>query len=137
VLRAPRRLLLGVRVRLHARSASAPFRPARAYDLTPAHAGFDNAYISWVTDDKLAWTLLVDGMGADPAVEISARPIPQEPMYLIANLGMSYNFGTVDLDHLTFPTTMKIDYIRVYQRKDSVNIGCDPSDFPTAAYINQ
>jgi beta-glucan synthesis-associated protein KRE6 len=76
-------------------------------------------------------------MGADPAVEISARPIPQEPMYLIANLGMSYNFGTVDLDHLTFPTTMKIDYIRVYQRKDSVNIGCDPSDFPTAAYINQ
>ena len=32
---------------------------------------------------------------------------------------------------------MRIDYIRVYQRADHINIGCDPPDFPTAAYINQ
>jgi beta-glucan synthesis-associated protein KRE6 len=50
---------------------------------------------------------------------------------------MSTNFGTVDLDHLVFPTTMKVDYIRVYQPQGNTNIGCDPSDFPTAAYINQ
>jgi beta-glucan synthesis-associated protein KRE6 len=50
---------------------------------------------------------------------------------------MSENFGFVDLDHLSFPATLKIDWIRVYQRTDSVNIGCDPADFPTAAYINQ
>ncbi|EIN12881.1 glycoside hydrolase family 16 protein [Punctularia strigosozonata HHB-11173 SS5] len=105
-----------------------------AFDYQP---GFDDAYITWVADDKVAWTLLASGMAADSAVEISARPIPQEPMYLIANLGMSYNFGSIDLDDLTFPTTLKIDYIRVYQREDSINIGCDPSDFPTAAYINQ
>ena len=57
--------------------------------------------------------------------------------YLIANLGMSTNFGFVDLDHLTFPATMKVDYIRVYQDPDNINIGCDPDDFPTAAYINE
>lgn len=57
--------------------------------------------------------------------------------YIILNLGMSQNFGFVDLTHLTFPTTMRVDYIRVYQPKGSVNIGCDPKDFPTEAYINQ
>ncbi len=33
----------------------------------------------------------------------------------MANLGMSTNFGEVDLDHLTFPAVMLVDYIRVYQ----------------------
>ena len=58
-------------------------------------------------------------------------------MYIIANLGMSSNFGFVDLDHLTFPTTMKVDWIRVYQDPSKKNIGCDPSGFPTQAYIEQ
>jgi hypothetical protein len=31
---------------------------------------------------------------------------------------------------------MSVDYIRVYQSSDAINIGCDPKDFPTAAYIN-
>jgi beta-glucan synthesis-associated protein KRE6 len=53
------------------------------------------------------------------------------------NLGISQNFGFVDLEHLTFPTTMRVDYIRVYQPTGSINIGCDPEDFPTEAYINQ
>jgi beta-glucan synthesis-associated protein KRE6 len=57
--------------------------------------------------------------------------------YIIANLGMSLNFGDVDLEHLEFPAIMLIDYIRVYQPKNAINIGCDPDDFPTAAYINQ
>ena len=57
--------------------------------------------------------------------------------YIIFNLGMSPNFGKIDFEHLTFPTTMRVDYIRVYQPSNQVNIGCDPSGFPTAAYINQ
>ncbi|KAI0348522.1 beta-glucan synthesis-associated [Trametopsis cervina] len=99
--------------------------------------GFDDAYIGWVTNGKLAWQLNVDGLKADPTVEISARPVPQEPMYMLINLGISRNFGFVDLDHLTFPTVMKVDYIRVYQDPSNKNIGCDPVDFPTAAYIDQ
>lgn len=98
--------------------------------------GFDGAYISWISDGKIAWTLKQPGMAADTRVEIGPRPVPQEPMYIIANLGMSTNFGDVDLDHLTFPTTMKIDWIRVYQDPDAINYGCDPDDFPTEAYIN-
>jgi hypothetical protein len=76
------------------------------------------------------------GMAADTAVEIDGRPVPQEPMYIIANLGMSRNFGYVDLEHLIFPTELSIDWVRVYQPSDAINIGCDPKDFPTADYIN-
>ncbi|KAJ7092566.1 beta-glucan synthesis-associated protein-domain-containing protein [Mycena epipterygia] len=99
--------------------------------------GFDNAYISWISDGQLSWTLNQAGMAADTAVEISSRPVPQEPLYIIANLGMSTNFGTVDFEHLTFPAVMRVDYIRVYQPKNAINIGCDPSSFPTSAYINE
>lgn len=50
---------------------------------------------------------------------------------------MSTNFGDVDLEHLTFPAVMSVDWVRVYQPKNAINIGCDPEDFPTSAYINQ
>ena len=53
------------------------------------------------------------------------------------NLGISENFGTVDYDNLKFPSTMRVDWIRVYQDPDNINIGCDPTDFPTAAYIDE
>jgi len=99
--------------------------------------GFDGAYISWITDNKLVWTLNQNGMDADPVVEIGDRPIPQEPLYIIANLGMSLNFGAVDFERLIFPSVMRVDYIRVYQPKNAINIGCDPKDFPTQAYINE
>ncbi|KAK7462914.1 hypothetical protein VKT23_007494 [Stygiomarasmius scandens] len=98
-------------------------------------AGYDDAFISWINNDKTAWTLKAAGMAADDRVEISARPVPQEPMYLLVNLGISENFGYVDFEHLTFPAIMTIDWIRVYQNQGSTNIGCDPTDFPTAAYI--
>ena len=50
---------------------------------------------------------------------------------------MSKNFGTIDFDHLSFPSTLRVDYIRVYQDPNAINVGCDPSAFPTAAYINE
>ena len=53
------------------------------------------------------------------------------------NLGMSYNFGEVDLTAIPFPVHLRVDYIRVYQPSDAINIGCDPDDFPTADYISQ
>ncbi|TFK99147.1 beta-glucan synthesis-associated protein SKN1 [Pterulicium gracile] len=98
--------------------------------------GFDEGYVHWVSDGKQAWSLRGAGLGADAATNISARPIPMEPMYLILNLGMSYNFGAVDLPLLVFPMHMYVDYVRVYQRPGEVKVSCDPPDFPTAAYIN-
>ncbi|KXN90403.1 Beta-glucan synthesis-associated protein KRE6 [Leucoagaricus sp. SymC.cos] len=97
--------------------------------------GFDKAYITWINDGKQAWSLMGAGMAADQLTQIHARPVPQEPMYIIANLGFSENFGNIEFDKLQLPATMSIDYIRVYQPKDAVNIGCDPADFPTAKYI--
>lgn len=99
--------------------------------------GYDDGYITWIANNVEAWTLLAPGMGADPRVNISARPVPQEPMYIIMNLGMSRNFGPVDLDHLTFPAIMSVDWVRVYQPPDQKNVGCDPENFPTTSYINQ
>ncbi|KAJ7647328.1 beta-glucan synthesis-associated [Roridomyces roridus] len=99
--------------------------------------GFDDAYITWISNNVVSWTIRSGGLAANPLTNISARPIPQEPMYIIANLGMSFNFGNVELNQLTFPSSMHVDYIRVYQPKNAINIGCNPPDFPTQAYINQ
>jgi hypothetical protein len=68
-------------------------------------------------------------------------------------LGISPSFGAIDFENLvfrelTFPlpvkssdfssaTKMRVDYIRVYQETGSINIGCDPPDFPTKSYIDR
>lgn len=36
---------------------------------------------------------------------------------------MSENFGEVDLENLNFPAIMRVDYIRIYQRTNQINIG--------------
>ncbi|KAL0577553.1 hypothetical protein V5O48_004451 [Marasmius crinis-equi] len=99
--------------------------------------GYNEGYITWLSDGVVTWTVNGAGLAKDDRVQLSARPVPVEPMYLIANLGMSMNFGDVDLEHLVFPASMLVDYIRVYQNPNALNIGCDPKEFPTAAYINQ
>jgi hypothetical protein len=95
-----------------------------------------NGYITWINNDQAAWTLRAAGMGPNAKVGIGQRIIPEEPMYLIMNLGISKNFGFVDFEHLVFPVEMRIDWIRVYQPKGQKNIGCDPPNYPTQAYIN-
>lgn len=50
---------------------------------------------------------------------------------------MSENFGKVDLTNLVFPAVLRVDYVRVYQDTDQLNIGCDPPLYPTADYIGR
>jgi beta-glucanase (GH16 family) len=102
------------------------------FEYTPGTDG----YIQWVNDAKAVWEVRGAGMGPDNQTLIGPRPVPGEPMYILANLGMSHNFGAIDFKHLVFPTYMLVDYIRVYQPSNKRNIGCDPPDFPTANYIN-
>lgn len=45
-------------------------------------------------------------------------------------------FSAAVWDKLTFPATLRIDYVRVYQ-KGTPKIGCDPPDHPTVDYINR
>lgn len=55
--------------------------------------GFDNAYITWISDGKAAWTVMAAGVGPDPLTEIGPRPIPQEPMVM----NLSSSSGNADL----------------------------------------
>lgn len=45
-------------------------------------------------------------MAANSESFVGDRPVPDEPMYLIMNLGISTNFGAVDYEGLAplFPT---------------------------------
>lgn len=73
------------------------------------------------------------------AYNIGQRMIPEEPMYMIFNLGMSQDFGVVDIANLQFPSYMLVDYVRVYQRPDKItndSLGCSPPKYPTAQWIS-
>ncbi|KAJ9480068.1 Beta-glucan synthesis-associated protein KRE6 [Pseudozyma hubeiensis] len=94
-------------------------------------------YIDWVSDSKRAWRVNAAALSGDPVSQISDRPIPQEPMFLIFNLGISENFGFPDWARLRWPAVMLVDWVRVYQDPDAENVGCDPPDYPTAAYIER
>ncbi|KAJ7366627.1 glycoside hydrolase family 16 protein [Mycena albidolilacea] len=98
----------------------------------------DDGYITWFASDTESWSLKAGAVGPDTGAEIGPRLIPEEPMYLILNFGMSPGFQHQDFEHMTFPNKMYVDYIRVYQR-DGVSEGatCNPSKYPTSDYINK
>jgi len=39
-----------------------------------------DAYISWINDGKYVWRVGAGGVGANQVSQISARPVPKEPM---------------------------------------------------------
>ncbi|PWN50880.1 concanavalin A-like lectin/glucanase, partial [Violaceomyces palustris] len=105
------------------------------YEYIPGSSS--DAHITWTIEGKPVWKLNSLALGPNPATEIGQRPIPQEPMYIILNLGISSSFTYVNWRRLQFPATMLVDYVRVWQDENNVNIGCDPPGFPTAKYIEK
>ncbi|WFD31205.1 hypothetical protein MSPP1_002239 [Malassezia sp. CBS 17886] len=97
----------------------------------------DDSYITWTMGGQERVTLNAAAIGPNPATEIGPRLIPREPMYILFNLGIAASFTYVNWPLLEFPTHLKVDYVRVWQDEDNVNIGCDPDDFPTAEYIKK
>jgi beta-glucan synthesis-associated protein KRE6 len=97
----------------------------------------NDGFVTWYVGDSATWTLQADSLG--PNGNIGRRTIPEEPMAVIANLGMSTSFASIKFDELNklLPATMRIDYIRIYQDEsdDSQVISCDPDGYPTTAYI--
>ncbi|KAG1906505.1 glycoside hydrolase family 16 protein [Suillus fuscotomentosus] len=94
-------------------------------------------YIQWYSEGQETWKITSAAIGADTTAEISARLIPEEPMYIILNLGLAPSFQEQDFMHMQFPSEMYIDYVRVYQREGVQNgLTCDPPNRPTADYIN-
>ncbi|KAL7421019.1 hypothetical protein Q5752_003903 [Cryptotrichosporon argae] len=96
-----------------------------------------DGYITWIANGAKAWTVRGAAMAANAEAAVGQRVVSEEPMYIIVNLGLSENFGAIDYTGLAsqWPVEMHIDYIRVYQDPNNKNIGCDPADRPTAAYI--
>ncbi|GAA5870600.1 hypothetical protein JCM8547_002058 [Rhodosporidiobolus lusitaniae] len=97
--------------------------------------GWGNGRATWTQNDEKMWTISDQAMKANSEAMVGNRVITAEPMYILLNLGMSENFGYVDLDNLVFPSKMRVDYVRVYQDSDYEFIGCDPKDNPTVEYI--
>ncbi|OCF31258.1 glucosidase [Kwoniella heveanensis CBS 569] len=94
----------------------------------------DAGHITWVADGVKSWTMYPAAVGPDTTMGIGQRLIPEEPMAMVINFGMSNNFQAVNFAELDWPAEMHIDYIRVYQRSEG-KLGCDPDDRPTADYI--
>jgi len=95
----------------------------------------DDGYVSWFQGQDKMWTMTAAAVGPDSETQVAQRPVGEEPMSIILNLGLSPGFQQQDWKNLKFPSTMYIDYIRIYQREGVNNVGCSPSDYPTADYI--
>ncbi|RCK64580.1 Beta-glucan synthesis-associated protein KRE6 [Candida viswanathii] len=95
----------------------------------------ETGYLRWFVGENP--TLTVHSTALHANGNIGARPLSKEPMSLILNLGISNNWAYIDWNSLFFPVTMRVDYVRIYQPPDAVNVGCDPDDFPTADYIKK
>lgn len=97
----------------------------------------DDGYITWYVGSDKTWTMDPRAMGANG--NIGQRVIPEEPMGIIANFGMSNSFAYINVDGITktLPATMRIDYIRIYQDEDEEMVTCDPPGYPTTDYIRE
>lgn len=104
-----------------------------AFEYEPGAEG----YVTWYVGEDKTWTL--DGRSLRANGNIGQRPIPEEPMTVIANFGMSNSFSALNLTGLAklMPATMRIDYIRIYQDEDNQIMTCDPEGFPTTDYIRK
>lgn len=120
--------------------------PQRAYQLSGGEfasyavewkEGYDDAYLAWTSGGQPAWRLNAGALGPDPRTQISRRPVPGEPMYIILNLALSSGFGDIDWQNLVFPGIMLVDYVRVWQPKGKEHISCDPPEYPTKDYIEK
>jgi beta-glucanase (GH16 family) len=108
-----------------------------AYEWWSNPSNRPEGYIQWYSEGQETWKITAASIGADSTAEISSRLIPEEPMYIILNLGLAPSFQAQDFMHMQFPSEMYIDYVRVYQREGIPNgLTCDPPNRPTADYIN-
>ena len=104
-----------------------------AFDYTPGGDGT----ITWYVGDAKTWTMDARAMG--PNGNVGQRVVPEEPLAVVANFGMSNSFAFINLDGIakTLPATMRIDYIRIYQDEDNQIVTCDPPGYATTDYIRK
>lgn len=103
------------------------------FEYTPGGEGD----IVWFVGDAYTWK--IDHRAVRPNGNIGQRTIPEEPMAMIMNFGMSNSFSQIFLADLAelMPATMRFDYVRIYQDPDDVSVTCDPVGYPTTEYIKE
>ncbi|KAG7193500.1 beta-glucan synthesis-associated protein [Scheffersomyces spartinae] len=95
----------------------------------------EDGYITWYVGNNPTMTL--HSYALSPNGNIGWRRISKEPMSMIMNLGISNNWAYIDWPSIHFPVTFRIDYVRIYQPADEINLTCDPPGHPTYDYIQQ
>lgn len=93
----------------------------------------EDGYIRWFVGDVPTFTLYATAL--HPNGNINWRRISKEPMSIVMNLGISNNWAYIDWQFIFFPVTMSIDYVRIYQPNNSIDMTCDPASHPTYDYI--
>lgn len=93
----------------------------------------DNGYITWYVGEDPTFTVQAYALG--PNGNVGFRRISKEPMSIVLNLGLSNSWAYIDWPSLQFPMHMRIDYVRVYQPADAIDMTCDPEGYPTYNYI--
>ena len=102
-----------------------------AYEYVPGND--EDAYIAWTVGEEEM--MKFDARAVGPNGNAGQRLISQEPMSIIMNLGFSHNWVGIDFANLTFPTVMRIDYVRWYQKEGDEMVTCDPPGYETTEYI--
>lgn len=102
-----------------------------SFEYTPGADG----YVTWHIGDQRTWT--VQGNAVGPNGNIGQRVLPEEPLAVVANFGMSPGFANLNFTGLAtlMPATMRFDYIRIYQDSDG-ELTCDPVGYPTTEFIS-
>lgn len=95
-----------------------------------------DGYVTWNVGDEKTWK--VTGASIGPNGNVGQRVLPEEPMAIIVNFGMSDSFQAINYTGLAplLPATMRVDYVRVYQDEDG-ELTCDPQGYPTTDYIRR
>lgn len=104
-----------------------------AFEYEPG--GDENAFIAWTIGEQEM--MKFDGRAVGPNGNVGQRLVSEEPMSIIMNLGISHSWVDIEFQDLRFPTTLRIDYVRWYQKEGSESVTCDPPGYETTDYINR
>lgn len=143
-------MLLAPRSPAGAQAGISPFR-----DLSEKYRTFrlewlegDGGYLRWYIDGSFVFEVPAAALDkysvctqtpddAEPRCETTPRrKMPSEPMSIVINTALGSWNGGPEATNGHMPGQMFVDYVRVWQRKERRNVGCDPPDYPTKTFID-
>ncbi|TKA78917.1 hypothetical protein B0A55_03912 [Friedmanniomyces simplex] len=96
--------------------------------------GDADSFVAWVIGDDNEM-MKFDARAIGPNGNIGQRLVSEEPLAMNLNLGISHSWVDVEFAQLRFPTILRIDYVRWYQKAGEEMVTCDPPGYETTAYI--